>query len=443
MIGIARQGKPFMRKNNGNPLLIAHRGQSGTEIQGTLPAFKSAYYSGFQYLEFDCQLLADGNVAVFHDTTVDAITNGTGNLNTFSTETYKNLICDYDGLDANAPVVNPLLLSELLDWAIETDCILVPEVKDSICCNAILYELNKRGYPKDRIIFQGAGSPSSCAQALADGWTCGLIYAVQPGDPAAVRALGYTHIFMDYTAVTANNVTALHNAGLMVWAWTINRRVTYDLMKSYGCDGVFADDVMYISRQYVDKHDNYLRNRWAHGVIPGGTGGTWSKGSFSGGVYTLAETSGTVYRGALQGYLTPIKGDDNCNAFTLTATINFAAAIDANKFVGFHICANNDNAFTDSASTSQTGYHVLVRKSGTVQIYRTQPGSSATKIAETAGSELSLSTNYVVTITVTPTAITAECNSVTATASDSTYRGGYVHFGTYGATVGFSNINVQ
>ncbi|GCF07866.1 glycerophosphodiester phosphodiesterase [Dictyobacter arantiisoli] len=59
---------------------IAHRGGSLLAPENTLAAFRNALTMPVDMLELDVQMSRDGQVVVFHDATVERVTNGTGNL---------------------------------------------------------------------------------------------------------------------------------------------------------------------------------------------------------------------------------------------------------------------------------------------------------------------------------------------------------------------------
>ncbi|RMF25458.1 MAG: glycerophosphodiester phosphodiesterase, partial [Deltaproteobacteria bacterium] len=62
------------------PLVIAHRGASGTLPENTKLAFAKAIDLGADAIEFDVQLTADNVAVVIHDETLDRTTSGSGRV---------------------------------------------------------------------------------------------------------------------------------------------------------------------------------------------------------------------------------------------------------------------------------------------------------------------------------------------------------------------------
>jgi len=63
---------------NRRPLVIAHRGASGSHPENTLPAFLRAIELGSDLVELDLRMTRDGHIVVIHDASVDRTTNGKG-----------------------------------------------------------------------------------------------------------------------------------------------------------------------------------------------------------------------------------------------------------------------------------------------------------------------------------------------------------------------------
>ena len=59
---------------------VAHRGGSHLAPENTLAAFRNALTLSVDAVELDVQMSRDGQLIVFHDTTVERLTDGTGNI---------------------------------------------------------------------------------------------------------------------------------------------------------------------------------------------------------------------------------------------------------------------------------------------------------------------------------------------------------------------------
>lgn len=62
------------------PLIIAHRGASGTAPENTLAAFQKALDLGADMIELDVHLTGDDHLVVIHDPTLERTTNGAGRV---------------------------------------------------------------------------------------------------------------------------------------------------------------------------------------------------------------------------------------------------------------------------------------------------------------------------------------------------------------------------
>ena len=106
------------------------------------------------------------------------------------------------------------------------------------------------------------------------------------------------------------------------------------------------------------------------------------------------------------------------------------------------VCAQTDRVFADAgAATLVAGYHILVRRTGQTQIYRQDLGAVALLLQSVSYTTLALNTPHAVIITITATSVSVKVGaSATNTVTDSTHRGGYVHFGRSGCAIDISNV---
>src|SRR5438445_2364295 len=77
---VATRAQPGVAFMNNHIQRVAHRGGSHLAPENTLAAFRHALTLPIDAIELDVQMSRDGHIIVFHDNTVDKLTNGTGNI---------------------------------------------------------------------------------------------------------------------------------------------------------------------------------------------------------------------------------------------------------------------------------------------------------------------------------------------------------------------------
>jgi len=77
------------------PGIFAHRGDAAHFPENTLPSFKSAVEIGADVIETDVQRSRDGHFMVFHDDTIDRITEGNGRIGGYTLEELKRFDAGY------------------------------------------------------------------------------------------------------------------------------------------------------------------------------------------------------------------------------------------------------------------------------------------------------------------------------------------------------------
>ena len=65
-------------------LKIGHRGAKGHVVENTLASIQKALDFGVHGIEIDVHLCKSGELVVFHDFTLDRITNGSGEISAFT-----------------------------------------------------------------------------------------------------------------------------------------------------------------------------------------------------------------------------------------------------------------------------------------------------------------------------------------------------------------------
>ena len=224
------------------PLVIAHRGASGTAPENTLAAFRRAEALGADMVELDVQLTRDGAVVVLHDDSLERTTDGRG------------LVAEHDcamlaGLDAGT-WFSPSFRGERIPTlaAVLAACPLAVNVELKAPGTEVLAEraiaVVRQAGALDRVVFSSfqpslleavrAREPNATLAVL---WNWGPIHdALRLSERVGARAV---HIRKDLVTTRAGALAAQSRVELR--AWTVNDAGEGDRLVSLGVAGLFTD----------------------------------------------------------------------------------------------------------------------------------------------------------------------------------------------------------
>jgi len=111
--------------------MIAHRGFRQVYVQNTLPALTSCFTQGADAVEFDVHVSSDGVPVVFHDGSVDTLTDGSGDIRSLSAATIAGLSYTQAAGTQFAGVGIPTLEAVLSAVAERKFTKIYPEIKNS------------------------------------------------------------------------------------------------------------------------------------------------------------------------------------------------------------------------------------------------------------------------------------------------------------------------
>ncbi|MEV7606882.1 glycerophosphodiester phosphodiesterase [Paenarthrobacter sp. NPDC089322] len=238
----------FLRKDGSvGPLAFAHRGFSADGLENSLAAFRAAVDLGTVHLETDVHTTSDGVLLVFHDSSLDRVTDSRGRIAELSGAEVARAriggvepVPTFDQLVAAFP--DARLNLDVKDWnsvgpmaeAIEKHGIhgrvLVTSFSD-FRRRAVLKRLSRR-------VATSAGSSLTALFALL-----GPILPV----PLARKLLAGVDAFQvparygRFPVVTPGFVRRAHRLGLQVHVWTINDPSEMDRLLDLGVDGLVSD----------------------------------------------------------------------------------------------------------------------------------------------------------------------------------------------------------
>jgi glycerophosphoryl diester phosphodiesterase len=238
---------------------MAHRGFSPAGLENSMAAFRAAVGLGYRYLETDVHTTSDGVLLVFHDESLDRITDGKGRIGGLTAETVAR---------ARIGGVEPIPLFAELVTAFP-DVRFNLDVKDWGSARSLAAAIEQYGV-HDRVLIASfsdrrrravlrllsrpvAGSAGIVSNAL--------FLLLGPLLPAAVirRALRGVHALqvpVRYGAVrvvTPGFVRRAHRHGLQVHVWTINDPAEMHRLLDLGVDGIVTDRADLLKKVLQDR----------------------------------------------------------------------------------------------------------------------------------------------------------------------------------------------
>jgi len=221
--------------------VVAHRGAAGKAPENTLASIRQAIADQADWVEFDVQESADGEVVVIHDSDfmklagvdlkvwdgtlaqIREIDIGSWFDPQFSTERVPTLL---EVLEATRGRIRAVIELKYYghDQQLEQRVVDIVE-QTGMTDQVAIMSLNYEGIQKIR--------------ALRPDWTIGLLSAKAIGNLASLD--------VDFLAVASGMATPgfirrSHEQGKQVFAWTINDAVSLSRMMSLGVDGVITDE---------------------------------------------------------------------------------------------------------------------------------------------------------------------------------------------------------
>jgi glycerophosphoryl diester phosphodiesterase len=234
---------------------MAHRGFSLAGLENSLAAFRAAVDLGFSHLETDVHTTSDGELLLFHDRTLDRITDGHGRIHDLTADEVRRVgirgtepVPTFDELVTAFPAARFNL--DVKDWrsvpsvvaAIERhqvhDRVLIASFSDGRR-RAVLKQLSRR-------TASSAGTLCNALFLVLGPLLCvrGLESPVRAVLQRALRDVDALQVPVRYRAipvVTPAFVRRAHSLGLYVHVWTINDPAEMHRLLDLGVDGIVSD----------------------------------------------------------------------------------------------------------------------------------------------------------------------------------------------------------
>jgi glycerophosphoryl diester phosphodiesterase len=229
-----------------NTHIIAHRGYSSIAPENTLPAFSHAINAKVDAIEFDIRMTRDGRFVVFHDETLERITNGKS----------KERIEDMTYAELQKHEVGSWFEKMYHGTHIPTLEEVLHLARGGI---GLMIEIKKTPYShKDFItklldillrfeivgpIWLGSFEHDIIEECRSQKCPWPLIGIVEK-EEALHRfiQMKISHVAVDHAILSPYTVKELNSKGLKIWAWTVDDPLIAHTLKEHNVHGIISNN---------------------------------------------------------------------------------------------------------------------------------------------------------------------------------------------------------
>lgn len=225
-------------ENMNKPLVIGHRGAMGHETENTLASIQKAMDLGVDMIEIDVFKIASGETVVFHDDTMERLTNGGGNIEEYNVTDLKalTLVGNY-----KIPLLQDVL--KLIDHKVKLNI----ELKGADTADRVdhitKHYIKEKGWKLDDFLISSfRWDELRMMRSLNPEIPIAILTEDDPleGIPIAkeLQAEAINPNFEDLNLEVAEKI---HDAGFKIYTWTVNEPKDIDRVKSWNVDGIITN----------------------------------------------------------------------------------------------------------------------------------------------------------------------------------------------------------
>src|SRR6056297_527913 len=220
------------------PLVIGHRGAMGHETENTLASVQKALDLGVDMLEIDVFKISTGEVVVFHDQTVDRLTNGPGNIEEYNISDLSRLILDGGH---KIPMLQDVL--KLIDNKVALNIELKGANTADKVNHTIDFYTKSRGWSAENFIISSFNWDELRAmRKFNDSIAIAVLTEANPLDALKVATeLNAVAINPYFESLDTDTVSKIKQAGFKIYTWTVNELEDIAAMKALGVDGIITN----------------------------------------------------------------------------------------------------------------------------------------------------------------------------------------------------------
>ncbi|MCX4606858.1 glycerophosphodiester phosphodiesterase [Streptomyces anulatus] len=414
------------------PRFFGHRGGGMVRPEHTLVGYRATAAMGFP-LEVSVNVDASGELWCLHDLTLDRTTYNTGALNTYTTEEVGQAV-----LTNGRVLLGPgwadqrmVPLRQVLDEFLgKVPILLEPKGNDAVVPCQNLLDTSYPHAPRS-VIWKAHVGTLSLPWAKSRGYRTWVYLDSNTPDATMNDKDPNVDYWGVSTTFTDQRITQVVARGKPVFAWPVYRRSQVTRLTGLGVVGIMSSDPRYVSTVLPQR----TFSRWDLGIKESGGTPTLDYDQSYALKYELGADVGWVSINALPnqsyglGTYSPIVG--SAAGYRIAFDMKYKVPPGSTVHGGYYFGKASDDPYRFTTANTSGGYHVVMRASGDMQLYRhtagvttgTQIGSTIATAAPVADTAMSFQ------IDVTPTTVelrrTDGTGWTTGPIADTTYRGGY------------------
>ncbi|CAM3461242.1 glycerophosphodiester phosphodiesterase family protein [Zobellia roscoffensis] len=223
---------------NKKPLVIGHRGAMGHETENTIASIEKAMEMGVDMLEIDVFKIKSGEIVVFHDDTVERLTDGKGEIENYTLAELKALKVEGGH---QIPTLQEVL--DVMGGKTELNIELKGRNTATDVNRMIEAEVNSGKWRlNDFIISSFEWDELRDIRKANSEVRIAILIGENPLDALEVgKELNAEAINPSFKQLTAENNVKIKEAGFKIFPWTVNEPQDILQMKRFGVDGIITN----------------------------------------------------------------------------------------------------------------------------------------------------------------------------------------------------------
>jgi len=219
-------------------MTIGHRGAKGHVAENTIASIQKAMDLNVDAIEIDIFKCATGELVVFHDQTLDKLTDGKGFIEQMSLDSIKQFL-----VLEKEPIPTLKEVMDLIDGRVQLNIELKGTQTAELTSKTINTYFEKANWnPKDVFVSSFKWDELELFYKINKEVPIAVLTEDDPLDaiPVAKRLDAFA-INPDYKNLNPQNIIKIHKAGLKIYPWTVNEPKDIARMIEFGVDGIITD----------------------------------------------------------------------------------------------------------------------------------------------------------------------------------------------------------